>query len=821
MPPHSSNAFIHVVCRGCIVRRLSSGARACPVCGAATLPPLLPDLGLQRLVYLLVPGLFRSELERRRHFRLVNPQCPPLIPPLGALELTMDDMVSLSLREIYKIKEHNNSSEREEIQDANYDEDKDEHENDGTRYLKCPAGVTVRHLVRLLMLKRGWKEDEKLLRVKRIEMLYRNLVTGKQQHIETLKVLELSWTLLDLACIFKWKRETPMRLFYRVICKEDSENPALMSDCLENNTDCNIEIQRPPTPPPSPKPNKVSITFAITSSSPPYTSASSPLNSSSSSAISTPVFSCTASSTSSSSSSEVTEATILTTSSSPVTTICIAAVSTSAITGVINTVTNTAAAVASASGDISNAVTVTGTTITTSAISSICPCLSTSTSDTDTATATATDTDTDTTTTIIIGSGPNGIVAVGSKTRTQQEYIHNAESLASSIREEPFPKKPRCEVTPVLRTPGPNSSSIKVKSRGTKVDRLEHHKRRKRRNKRVIAEITTTPREDLLKLKVRLTPCPPRITSENSTTTKEKLLQMRAVRREKTKSKNSIEENIVDSGEQEETIEQIINSIPDEVVRVAQTLDEQSQSVDIQRPCVKNEDLNSQRNVETKDEEVLRRLGLVAVAEMTGTSKTYTDSGFSIKCKGTNQSQDYQREALERQLRESKANRVRSLLAEKQMRDALKSIMSKSKEKSTRKGPPPLAPLTLKAFDAKTERPLDLSSGANSSALDLSPGPGVNMHGKMLRFSPAKPEEGKTSDSNLRTLSDAAVSLLGTRTSGKVALRIPQPPRTSNFGIKIKPNLGLRQIPNPQAFVASQYRNQRTSALFGNSQLPS
>lgn len=205
------------------MRRLGSGARACPVCGALTLPPLLPDFALQRLVYLTVPGLYRSELERRRHFRSVNPQCPPPAPPLGGLALTLDDAVSLSLCEILndddslyqdpvidieKELDKTLSANDDKINNRNNDNDNEDKMSKNLpqqiRYLKCPAGVTVRHLIRLLSLKRGWGDTERILpnQTKRIEMLYQNF-NGKKTEM---RQLELSWTLLDLACIFKWDK---------------------------------------------------------------------------------------------------------------------------------------------------------------------------------------------------------------------------------------------------------------------------------------------------------------------------------------------------------------------------------------------------------------------------------------------------------------------------------------------------------------------------------------------------------------------------------------------------------------------------------------
>lgn len=201
------------VCRGCIVRRLSSGARACPVCNVAASPPLLPDTRLQRLVYLAVPGLFRSELKRRRHFRLVNPQCPPLAPPMGALELTLEDFVSLSLRELRDVEERMPKKGRDLSRNEVSAGDR-VGTGGSTRYLKCPAAVTVRHLARLLMLKRGWEEANATVNGvnNRIEIMYRKDETQYPGE-ESMRPLNPFWTLLDLACIFRWNRVSLMVRF--------------------------------------------------------------------------------------------------------------------------------------------------------------------------------------------------------------------------------------------------------------------------------------------------------------------------------------------------------------------------------------------------------------------------------------------------------------------------------------------------------------------------------------------------------------------------------------------------------------------------------
>ncbi|XP_070149553.1 polycomb group protein Psc isoform X1 [Polyergus mexicanus] len=793
---------LHSFCRGCIVRRLSSGARACPVCNVAASPPLLPDTRLQRLVYLAVPGLFRSELERRRHFRLVNPQCPALASPVGALDLTVEDLVSLSLREL-------TDAEDETKEDTRDSSKNDEVSGISTRYLKCPAAVTVRHLVRLLMLKRGWEEANASVNGvnNRIEIMYQH------PDDENMRPLDPSWTLLDLACIFRWEREAPMRLFYRVLRKEEMVKsstlkvpPSCKDDATKDGPAAIENMQRPPTPPPSPK----------------------------------------------------------------------------------------------------------------------------------------------------LSREPEAEPRAAEPPRVLETSIDARDKETKT-------KKPRCEVTPVMRAPDPPTGGLAASNhhqsaesaKSKDLTRLEHRKRRKRRNKRVIAEITTTPREDLLKLKVRLTPCPPRITSGTATgggaggvgagnQTKEKLLQMRAVRREKIKAigqqrskassmaREEIGPKECAAIETEETIEDIIDSIPDEVVRIAQNISNQNEDVAADRmtgtkeaePSNNISENNGEPEKPKKDEEILRRLGLVAINEA-GSNKTAKQRAQSAADK----TDSLDREKLEKQLRESKANRVRSLLAEKQMRDALKSIMSKTKEERAssvvstpasapmsvsisspkKKEPPPLAPLRVakpSGFAAtsgvlmvsnttsKYETPLDLSSGGttvNDNVLDLSatlPG-----SGQPATFSSSSSPSSSSSSSsssspsssmpslssslpssrppgrpaisgasffrkskeldqqrgrgqqelNLRTLSDVAVSRLSGclteknpvteplalasgnlhATPSKVALRIPQlHQRIPGFNMKIKPNLGVRHIPNPQAVVASQYRNQRASYFNAVSQQP-
>ena len=103
---------------------------------------------------------------------------------MGAPDLCFDDLVSLSLCEVDGPPANSQPS--------------------SAKYFKCPAGVTVRHLVRLLMLKMGWDTPNDCgvqCGNNKIEMMYE--IGGAKGEVE---VLDPSWTLMDLACIFEWKR---------------------------------------------------------------------------------------------------------------------------------------------------------------------------------------------------------------------------------------------------------------------------------------------------------------------------------------------------------------------------------------------------------------------------------------------------------------------------------------------------------------------------------------------------------------------------------------------------------------------------------------
>lgn len=179
-------------CRSCIIYRLKNGPKTCPACDTLVVARPRADNALQRLIYLVVPSLYKSELERRRNFRLPIPNFQndtETVPSVlqGALELGFEDLVSLSLCRVDMPAP--------------------------TRYLKCPAGVTVRHLQRLMMLKRGWQDDSQTTQQScnvKIEMMHEIVESDTTIVTENLEpkfeLLDPAWTLVDISCIFKWSR---------------------------------------------------------------------------------------------------------------------------------------------------------------------------------------------------------------------------------------------------------------------------------------------------------------------------------------------------------------------------------------------------------------------------------------------------------------------------------------------------------------------------------------------------------------------------------------------------------------------------------------
>lgn len=197
---------LHSFCRTCIVRYLSVH-KICPVCDVQVhkTKPLLnirSDQTLQDMVYKLVPGLFKNEMSRRREFYSRLPESARAALPASSEErgdvrgverliFTPEDLISVSLeysaRDILPIRPLLGPPT----------EVTEESPPNSRRYLCCPGAFTVGLLKKFLRAKFG------LARTQKVDVMYVN------DHL-----LE-EYSLMDLAYIYSWRRNVPMRLRYR------------------------------------------------------------------------------------------------------------------------------------------------------------------------------------------------------------------------------------------------------------------------------------------------------------------------------------------------------------------------------------------------------------------------------------------------------------------------------------------------------------------------------------------------------------------------------------------------------------------------------
>ncbi|XP_046674415.1 polycomb group protein Psc-like isoform X2 [Homalodisca vitripennis] len=205
----------HSFCRSCIVLYLETKSY-CPICEVQihkTKPHLnlKPDKTLQDIVYKLVPGLFHDEMRRRRAFYAKYPNRDLYLSPeargvgVERIIYSPEDSISLS------IEYYDDDREREEWAPTRpgscYDAAAQPQPSqsptpackDGLkRYLQCPAAVNMRLLKKFIRLKFG------LSQACTVEILYRR------------ESLPDSYSLMDIAYIYTWKRNGPMRFYYRI-----------------------------------------------------------------------------------------------------------------------------------------------------------------------------------------------------------------------------------------------------------------------------------------------------------------------------------------------------------------------------------------------------------------------------------------------------------------------------------------------------------------------------------------------------------------------------------------------------------------------------
>ncbi|XP_063697971.1 polycomb group protein Psc [Culicoides brevitarsis] len=183
---------LHSFCHSCIMKHLRI-QDYCPKCDVLVNKAKLnikPDTTLQAIVYKLVPELYEKELLRRRAFYKMCPKEAALATP----DQRGDDTENL----IFSPKEALSLS----LEFADIEDLPKKSELKKPIYLQCPAIFQVSHLKKFVLSKFGI--DGNLLSV---ELMYK---------VKTI-VLPDHYTLMDIAYIYTWKRDAPMRFYFRVI----------------------------------------------------------------------------------------------------------------------------------------------------------------------------------------------------------------------------------------------------------------------------------------------------------------------------------------------------------------------------------------------------------------------------------------------------------------------------------------------------------------------------------------------------------------------------------------------------------------------------
>ncbi|KFB36487.1 AGAP006403-PA-like protein [Anopheles sinensis] len=182
---------LHSFCHSCIIKHLHT-EQYCPQCEVMinkAKPNIKPDVPLQSIVFKLVPELYENELRRRRDFYRDHPASAALATPAQRGEDTEhlifspNEQISLSL----EYAESELAEDNKELLRA--------------RYLLCPAVFSIAMMKKFLVNKYGISERQFC-----VEIMYK---------VKTI-VLPDYYTLMDVAYIYTWKRDAPMKYFYRI-----------------------------------------------------------------------------------------------------------------------------------------------------------------------------------------------------------------------------------------------------------------------------------------------------------------------------------------------------------------------------------------------------------------------------------------------------------------------------------------------------------------------------------------------------------------------------------------------------------------------------
>merc|ERR1719422_2937959 len=194
---------LHSFCKSCIIKHVD-GSKFCPTCDiqihkTKPLLSLRSDKALQDIVYKVVPGLYRTEMQNRVKFYSSHPEAEPSNSEdagevADSLFFSPEDDISMS------IEYFDNFKKTDDI-NKNGDEIDLEKENPNRRFLQCPGSVTVHHLKKFIMTK--YSLDQSFL----VDVIYKEDLLPEDN------------TLIDVAYSYNWRKTSPMRFYYRIYQK--------------------------------------------------------------------------------------------------------------------------------------------------------------------------------------------------------------------------------------------------------------------------------------------------------------------------------------------------------------------------------------------------------------------------------------------------------------------------------------------------------------------------------------------------------------------------------------------------------------------------
>ncbi|XP_045169983.2 polycomb group protein Psc-like [Mercenaria mercenaria] len=189
---------LHSFCKTCIVRYLES-SKYCPICEVLVhktrpLQNIRLDHTLQDIVYKLVPGLFQSEMKRRREFykdhQTVRSAKVRQEQQRHRVIYSADEQFSIALEFCPDGRIRRPSGRRSRRTSKQ--------EIPERRYLLCPAGTTVALLKKFMKLKFALPPKFK------VDIFHGN------------GPLRDHYSMMDVAYIYSWKREGVLQLYYSV-----------------------------------------------------------------------------------------------------------------------------------------------------------------------------------------------------------------------------------------------------------------------------------------------------------------------------------------------------------------------------------------------------------------------------------------------------------------------------------------------------------------------------------------------------------------------------------------------------------------------------